>query len=104
VIGDGEDAALTAFLIARDPTIAHYQYSVQLIQGGKGVKPDYQQAENIKPRRFSMMGPRLSFAMNFMFVDSYRSKVFERHFFNYLKMKITQKKTEIDQNQEVKTD
>lgn len=26
VIGDGEDAALTAFIISRDPTIAHYQY------------------------------------------------------------------------------
>ena len=24
VIGDGEDAALTAFMIARDPTVAHY--------------------------------------------------------------------------------
>lgn len=47
VIGDGEDAALTAFMIARDPTVNHFQYNVHLIQGGKGVRPDSQQVLDI---------------------------------------------------------
>jgi len=69
VIGDGEDAALTAFMIARDPTVNHYQYFVHLIQGGKGVRPDWQEAEDIKPKKY-MFGPRFNFAMNFLLVDS----------------------------------
>jgi hypothetical protein len=84
VIGDGEDAALTAFMIARDPTVNHYQYVVHLIQGGKGVRPDWQEALDVKPKKY-MFGPRLNFAINFLLVDSQRSKIFERHFFNYLK-------------------
>jgi hypothetical protein len=89
VIGDGEDAALTAFMIARDPTINHYNYRVFLIQGGKGVKPDWEEVEAIKPRFTFIPFLKLRFALNYLLIDSHRNKLFERHFFNYLKHRIS---------------
>ncbi len=79
---------MTAFMIARDPTVNHYNYTVHLIQGGKGVRPDSQQIMDIKPKKY-MFGQRFNFSMNFLLVDSSRSKIFERHFFSYLKNKLT---------------
>ena len=47
IIGDGEEATLTALMIARDNVVNFYKYKVYLIKGGKGVKPDSKDAENL---------------------------------------------------------
>jgi hypothetical protein len=47
IIGDGEEASLTALMIARDNVVNFYKYKVYLIKGGKGVKPDTKDAENL---------------------------------------------------------
>jgi hypothetical protein len=80
---------LTALMIARDRIVNHYKYKVFLIQGGKGVKPDALEAENLKAGFQWLPFTKIKFALNFMFFDSFRSRIFERHFFNYLKYRAT---------------
>lgn len=92
MIGDGEEAALTALLLARDAIITErYHYKIFLIQGGKGVRPDSKEAEAATAKVAWLPNGSLRFASNFMFCDQFRSKLFERHFFNYLKYKLTRK-------------
>jgi len=95
IIGDGEEAALTALMIARDRVVNYYKYKVYLIQGGKGVKPDAKDAENTKAGFSWVPFNSLKFSLNFLFYDGFRSRISERHFFNYLKYRFTHTKPAI---------
>lgn len=86
VIGDGEQASLVAYLLARNQIIQQYKYQVYLIMGGRGVQK--QAEEPVTTNGFSwvpFMGPR--FTLNTLIYDGFNSKIIERHRLSYLKYK-----------------
>jgi hypothetical protein len=86
VIGDGEEASLTAYMLARNQIIQEYNYKVFLIMGGRGVQKQSKDAdENLKSGFTWMPLKGLKFTLNFVFNDSFRSKIIERHMFSFLK-------------------
>jgi len=78
-VGDGQEAALTAYSLMKQKAIQAYQYQVYLIQG---VRKDKEDAGT----RFQwVLISGLRFSLQFLFSDSLsRGKIFERHFFKYL--------------------
>lgn len=85
MVGDGEEATLTAYALAQERVIQQYKYQIYLIQGGHGVKTELKHAteEDLTPGFSWMPLKKVRFALNFLLKDNFRSKVFERHFFKY---------------------
>jgi hypothetical protein len=78
-------------VLATDNVILRSNYKVFLIQGGSGVKKEAEEA--VKQTCSFKWVPlqSLRFALNYLFTDSYSGKIFERHFFKYLYLKVTKR-------------
>ena len=84
VVGDGQEAALTAYSLTRQKAIQDYHYQVYLIQG---VRKDSDDAG----KRFQWVPfSGLKFSLQYLFADSLsRGKIFERHFVKYLQLRLS---------------
>lgn len=86
VIGDGEEASLTAYLLSKDHVVRRFNYQIYLIQGGRGVQNQVKEADEQLTPGFNFVPFRgLKFTLNYLLKDSFHSKIIERHIPCYLK-------------------